>query len=147
MAGLAKEYEEARANEPRSSGRWRQSKADIQGINRKEFQLGVLEREVQQNRNLYDMFVEPPEGDQRGRATSQSTVARVVDPATVPSDAYSPRTRRRSSASSTLIALLVAAMLALLLDRLNNTLEFHRRRRAAPGRARARACCRRSRGS
>ena len=57
VSGLAKEYEAAKTNEAAVERALYQSKSDIQGINRKEFQLGVLEREVQQNRNLYDMFV------------------------------------------------------------------------------------------
>jgi succinoglycan biosynthesis transport protein ExoP len=120
VAGLAKEFEVARANEAAIERALGQSKADIQGINRKEFQLGVLEREVQQNRNLYDMFVN------RLKETSaagdlQSTVARVVDPATVPSVAYAPK-KAQIVGIAAAIALILAAMLALLLDRLTNTL-------------------------
>jgi uncharacterized protein involved in exopolysaccharide biosynthesis len=48
VGGLAKELEQARANEQAVERALSQSKSDIQGINRKEFQLGVLEREVQQ---------------------------------------------------------------------------------------------------
>lgn len=120
VGSLAKEYEAARSNELAVERALGQSKADIQGINRKEFQLGVLEREVVQNRNLYDMFVN------RLKETSatgdlQSTIARVVDPATVPSLPYAPnRTQIVSIAAG--VTLLVAAMLALLLDRLTNAL-------------------------
>jgi capsular exopolysaccharide synthesis family protein len=120
VAGLAKEYEVARANEAAVERALGQSKADIQGLNRKEFQLGVLEREVQQNRNLYDMFVN------RLKETSaagdlQSTIARVVDPATVPNMPHAPN-KKQIVGISAAVALVLAAMLALLLDRLNNTL-------------------------
>ena len=120
VAGLAKEYEVAKANESAVDRAVGQSKSDIQGINRKEFQLGVLEREVQQNRNLYDMFVN------RLKETSatgdlQSTVARVIDPATVPSTAFAPN-KKQIVAISAAMALVLSAMLALLLDRLANTL-------------------------
>lgn len=120
IAGLAKEYEAARSNESAVERALGQSKADIQGINRKEFQLGVLEREVQQNRNLYDMFVN------RLKETSaagdlQSTVARVVDPATVPSGPFAPNKQQIVSIAA-VVTLIVAAMLALLLDRLTNTI-------------------------
>src|SRR6185369_10551753 len=115
-----KEYEVARANESAVERALAQSKADIQGFNRKEFQLGVLEREVQQNRNLYDMFVN------RLKETSatgdlQSTVARVIDPATVPSTAFAPK-KAQVVAIAAVVTLILAAMLALLLDRLANTL-------------------------
>ncbi len=120
VAGISKEYEVARANEAAVERALGQSKADIQGLNRKEFQLGILEREVLQNRNLYDMFVN------RLKETSaagdlQSTIARVVDPATVPSIPYAPNKRQIVGVSAA-VALVLAAMLALLLDRLTNTL-------------------------
>jgi polysaccharide biosynthesis transport protein len=120
VAGLAKEAEQARANESAVASALAQSKADIQGINRKEFQLGVLERDVLQNRNLYDMFVN------RLKETSatgdlQTTVARVIDPATTPSGAYSPN-KNQIVTIAAIIAFVVAALLALLLDRLTNAL-------------------------
>jgi capsular exopolysaccharide synthesis family protein len=120
VAGIAKEYEVAKANEASVERALGQSKADIQGLNRKEFQLGVLEREVQQNRNLYDMFVN------RLKETSvagdlQSTIARIVDPAMVPTLPYAPDKKQIVGVSAA-VALMLAAMLALLLDRLANTL-------------------------
>ena len=120
VAGLSKEYEQARANEVAVERALAQSKADIQGINRKEFQLGVLEREVVQNRNLYDMFVN------RLKETSaagdlQTTIARVIDPATPPSFAYAPN-KQQIVTLSAIVTLIIAAMLALLLDRLTNAL-------------------------
>src|SRR5688500_8348545 len=42
VAGLAKEFEAARSSEIAVERALSQSKADIQGLNRKEFQLGVL---------------------------------------------------------------------------------------------------------
>jgi polysaccharide biosynthesis transport protein len=120
VAGLAREYEAAKANEQAVERALGQSKADIQGLNRKEFQLGILEREVAQNRNLYDMFV----GRLKETSVSsdvQSTIARLIDPATVPSEAYAPK-KGRIVGIATALALVVGAMLALLLDRLNNTL-------------------------
>lgn len=120
VQGLAKDYDVARANEAAVEGALAQSKADIQNINRKEFQLGILERDVQQNRNLYEMFVSRLKETSIG-SDVQSTIARVVDPATVPGEPYSPK-KAQIVGISTAVALVVAAMLALLLDRLNNTL-------------------------
>jgi capsular exopolysaccharide synthesis family protein len=120
VAGLGRELEAARANEQAVERALAQSKADIQGLNRKEFQLGVLEREVQQNRNLYDMFVN------RLKETSatgdlQTTIARVVDPAQPPSRAFAPNKTQIVLVAAG-VTLLIAAMIALLLDRLANTL-------------------------
>ena len=120
VAGFGKEYEVARANEQSVERALSQSKGDIQSINRKEFQLGVLEREVQSNRNLYDMFVNRLK-ETNAAGDLQSTVARVIDPATVPGTAFAPN-KERIVLIAMVITAVVAAMLALLLDRLTNTL-------------------------
>jgi capsular exopolysaccharide synthesis family protein len=118
--GLAREYEAARANEAAIQSALAQSKTDIQGYNRKEFQLGILERDVQQNRNLYEMFVARLKETAVGNEV-QSTIARVVDPAIVPAEPYSPK-KGQVIGIAAIAALMLGAMLALLLDRLNNTL-------------------------
>jgi capsular exopolysaccharide synthesis family protein len=120
IAGVAKEYEVARANEQAIAGALGQSKAEIQGINRKEFQLGVLEREANANRQLYDMFVNRFK-ETNVAADLQSTVARVVDPATVPGGAYAPKKTQIVSIAAA-VALIIGMMLSLLLDRINNTI-------------------------
>src|SRR6185312_567033 len=118
VAGLSKEYEVAKANEAAVASALAQSKSDIQSLNRKDFQLGILERDVQQNRNLYEMFVN------RLKETSaagdlQTTIARVVDPASVPSAPYAPN-RSQIVTIAAAATLVFAALLALLLDRLSN---------------------------
>jgi polysaccharide biosynthesis transport protein len=119
-SGVAKEYEVARANEQAIAGALGQSKAEIQGINRKEFQLGVLEREAQANRQLYDMFLNRFK-ETNISADLQSTVARVVDPAVVASGAYAPKKSQIVSIAAA-VALIIGMMLSLLLDRINNTI-------------------------
>jgi capsular exopolysaccharide synthesis family protein len=120
VAGIAKEYEAAKANESAVANALAQTKADIQGINRKEFQLGILERDVQQNRNLYDMFVTRLK-ETSAAADLQSTIGRVVDPANVPGGPFAPN-KRRIVGMAAMFAFVVACILALLLDRLSNTI-------------------------
>ena len=120
VAGVEKEYDVARSNEQALERALGQSKSEIQGINRKEFQLGVLEREAQGNKQLYDMFVT------RFKETNvagdlQSTVARVVDPANVPNIAYAPK-KTQIVGIAAAVALLIGIMLSLLLDRISNTI-------------------------
>jgi polysaccharide biosynthesis transport protein len=119
VSGLSRDYEVAKANESAVERALAQSKGDIQGLNRKEFQLGVLEREVQQNRNLYDMFVNRLK-ETNAAGDLQTTIGRIVDPATVPTSAYAPNKKQIVSISAA-VTLVLAAMLALLLDRLSNT--------------------------
>jgi capsular exopolysaccharide synthesis family protein len=120
IGGIAKEYEVAKANEVAVERALGQSKADIQSLNRKDFQLGVLQRDVDQNRNLYEMFVNRLK-ETSAAGDMQSTIARVVDPAEVPSSAYAPN-KKQIVGIAAAVTLVLAAMLALLLDRLSNTL-------------------------
>ncbi len=121
VAGITKEYEVVRANEQSVERVVAQGKAEIQNLNRKEFQLGVLEREVTANRQLYDMFLN------RFRETNaagdlQSTVARVVDPAMVQGGPVSPN-KGRAIAIALLAGSILGIMLAFLLEYLDNTVK------------------------
>ncbi len=120
VAGVEKEYDVARSNEQALERALGQSKAEIQGINRKEFQLGVLDREAQGNKQLYDMFVTRLK-ETNVAGDLQSTVARVVDPANVPNIAYAPKKTQIVSIAAA-VALLIGVMLSLLLDRISNTI-------------------------
>jgi capsular exopolysaccharide synthesis family protein len=120
VTGVSKEYEIARANENAIERALNQSKSEIQGMNRKEFQLTVLEREAQANKQLYDMFVTRFK-ETNAAGDLQSTVARVVDPAIVPSVAYAPKKTQIVSIAAA-VALLIGVMLSLLLDRISNTI-------------------------
>lgn len=118
-ATITKEYEVAKANEQALERAFGQAKADIQNINRKEFQLGVLEREVDSNRQLYDMFLA------RFKETNvagdlQGTIARVIDPALPPGSPVKPQ-KVRAISIATLFGLVIGVLLALLLERLDNT--------------------------
>ncbi|OAD21840.1 Exopolysaccharide biosynthesis protein, partial [Candidatus Thiomargarita nelsonii] len=53
---ITKEYDLARANVKTLENILEQNKNKIQAINRKEYQLSALEREVEVNRQLYDLF-------------------------------------------------------------------------------------------
>jgi capsular exopolysaccharide synthesis family protein len=118
---VTREFESARANEAAIGGALNAAKGDIQNLNRKEFQLAALEREVATSRQFYDMFM------QRYKETNisgemHSPIARVVDPAIVPSNASGPN-KRLIVGLSLLAALLLAISIALLLERLDNTIK------------------------
>jgi len=124
VASITLEYEVARANEAAIEKTLEKSKADIQEINRKEFQLGVLEREAAGNRQLYEMFLG------RYKETSvagdlQSTIARIVDPAVATQVPYKPN-KRQVILIALAAGLFVSVMLALLLERLDSTVKTSR---------------------
>ena len=119
VASITRDYEVARANEASIERSLGQSKGEIQDINRKEFQLAVLEREVAANKQLFDMFLG------RFKETSaagdlQSTVARVVDPAIPSAAPYTPK-KRQVVLIALVVGLIIGVMLALLLERLDST--------------------------
>jgi capsular exopolysaccharide synthesis family protein len=118
--GVTREFEVAKANEAMADRNFNAARNDIQNLNRKEFQLATLEREVATSRQFYDMFA------QRFKETNlsgemQSAIARVIDPA-MPGGATGPN-RQRNVVVAVVIALLLGAGLALLIERLNNTLK------------------------
>ena len=82
-------------------------------------ELAVLEREVQTNRQLYDMFMSrAKETDLAGDV--QASIARVVDAAVPPTLPFKPA-KSQIVAVATLLAVLVGALASILMDRLDNT--------------------------
>lgn len=120
VQSVTREFELAKAHESGTERNFNAARGEIQNINRKEFQLASLEREVATSRQFYDMFV------QRFKETNisgemQSAIARVIDPAMA--GGPSGPNRQRIILISILVALVVGAALALLIERLNNTLK------------------------
>ncbi|MFZ4624323.1 MAG: GumC family protein [Rhodoferax sp.] len=121
VAGINHEYERARNTEKMLETSLASARGSVQNVNRKEFALGQYEREVESNRQMYDMFIK------RSKETNvagdlQTTVARVVDAAAVPAGPIKPK-KLLIVAVALFMGVLVGAMLALLLDVLDNTLK------------------------
>ena len=120
VSSITREYEVAKATEKSMQAALDKSKGEIQDMNRKEFQLAALERDVQTNRQLYDLFVSRAKETGVMGGEMQSTIARVVDPAIVPGGPIKPNKPRIISISLVIGAMLGIA-LALLLEFLDNT--------------------------
>ena len=89
VSGISREYEIALRNEQQLQATWEASKTEVQDFNRKEFQLQELQREVDTNRELYDIFFT------RIKSVSETggfekPHARIVDRAMVPTVPSSP---------------------------------------------------------
>ncbi|MCF8177316.1 MAG: polysaccharide biosynthesis tyrosine autokinase [Sulfuritalea sp.] len=118
---ITKEYELARAQETSVERALAQSKGDILNLNRKEYELGVLEREVASNKSLYEMFTTRMK-ETNVAGDLQSPIARIVDPAVVKSGPYSPK-KFRIIGIAAVVGLILGIMLALLLEYLDNTIK------------------------
>lgn len=121
VGGINHEYERARSTEKMLEATLGAARGTVQNINRKEFELGVYEREVDSNRQMFDMFMK------RAKETNvagdlQTTVARVVDTAAVPANPIKPK-KMLIVAVALFMGLLVGVMMALLLEVLDNTLK------------------------
>ena len=121
VQGLRREYEAARTTETSLERSLGAAQGSVQNVNREEFQLSVLEREAQSNRELYGMFMS------RAKETNlasdvQSAVARVVDRAVPPSVPVRPA-KFQIVVVAAVLALFIGAMASLLMDRLDNTLK------------------------
>ncbi len=121
VSGIGREYELALRNEQELQASWNARKSEIQDFNRKEFQLQQLQREVNTNQKLYDIFLT------RIRSISETggferPHARLVDRAVVPSEPVRPN-RARAVAIAFLAGILIGCLIAVLLDLLDNTVK------------------------
>ncbi|MBO6658328.1 MAG: polysaccharide biosynthesis tyrosine autokinase [Pseudomonadales bacterium] len=119
VSGFGDIYKQARSDQRALENELDLAKANIQDINRKSFQLDELEREVETNRQLYEMFFK------RFRETSQTDFnaanARFVDRAERSFVPVKPR-RRLITALAAVFTLVSASLLAILYGVLDNTI-------------------------
>ena len=119
LGSIKNDYQTAVDNERLTQQRLDRAKTEFQDVNRKSFELRELTREVETDRELYDIFfTRQRETDQTD--DFQATSAIVVDPAVA---AIEPSKPRRSLIIAIALAagLMLGVMLAFLRDMLDNT--------------------------
>lgn len=121
IASMTREYQAARDTERALEGALGSARGNVQELNRQEFQLGVLEREVQANKQLYELFLS------RAKETAissnlQTAVARIVDAANPYGGRVRPH-RGQMVVIALLLSLAGGMLAAVLLDKLDNTLK------------------------
>jgi succinoglycan biosynthesis transport protein ExoP len=121
VKSLQEEYIAARRSESALNAELANASGSVQDVNRKEFKLGILEREVDSNKQLYDMFMIRAKELSSGTEL-QSAIARVVDPAVLTSIPVRPN-KGQIVAVAFVLGLLVGCMGALLLERMDNTIK------------------------
>ena len=120
VAGFEEAYVKAVSDQREIQRLLDQSKSEIQSISRKQYELSQLEREVQTNRQLYDLFFtrfkETNVSNQFGAA-----IARFVDRAIRPGKPVWPD-QQIALILSVLLSGIAGAGLALLRDHLDKTI-------------------------
>jgi polysaccharide biosynthesis transport protein len=118
---LVQEYTLARQAEKSLETALASATGGVQDVNRKEFQLQVLEREVSSNKQLYDLFMGRAKEMDAG-SDLQAAVARVVDPAVVTTTPVRPN-KGQIILVAFVLGLMIGAMGAVLLERMDNTIK------------------------
>lgn len=121
VQSVTREYEVAKGTERMLEQTLSQAKGMVQGINRKEFQLNILQRDVDSNREIYDLFLK------RAKETNisgdlQNPVARIVDQAKSNGTPVRPQ-KLQVITIAFFIGILAAIVVSLLIDLLDNTLK------------------------
>jgi len=121
VTGINHEYEMALRNEQQLQQSWEARKSEMQEFNRKEFELQELQRDVEANRQLYEIFFT------RIRSVSETggfekPHARLVDRAVRPKSPVKPN-KRLSIMVAFFVGLVIGSAVAILLDVLDNTVK------------------------
>ena len=121
ISSIRKEYAIARSNVRELERQMLSSREQVKDINSKESTLHKLQRDVDTNRQLYDMFLT------RYKETNiagdlKSANARVVDPAVVPTVPYKPN-KKMILLIAVFISLTCGAVIAFLIEALDNTIK------------------------
>lgn len=121
ISGIEKQYQVARAKERSLMASINSTKGEMQVINRKGYQLGVLEREVESNRQIYELFLK------RFKETNETsglekTHARISDPAVPAVIPVKPK-KKLIVLIATFMGLFIGILLAFLLEHLDSTLK------------------------
>lgn len=119
IAGINTEYQLALETEQALKEQLDATRKNVQSINRKEFEVRALQREVDTNRQLYDMFfTRLKETDQaKGLETVSS---RIIDRALVPGAPVSPN-KRMIILVGVMGGIAFGVAVAILLNLLDNT--------------------------
>ena len=120
VSGISREYEVALRNENQLRETWKSRKSEMQDFNRIEFQLEELQRDVDTNRQLYDIFFT------RIKSVSETggfekPHARVLDRALAPNYPVKPN-KKLSIILAFMLGLMLGCGVAILLDILDNTI-------------------------
>jgi polysaccharide biosynthesis transport protein len=121
VSGISHEFEMALRTEQQLQTNWESRKNEIQDFNRVEFRLQELQREVEANRQLYDIFFTRIKNVSETGGFAKPH-ARIVDRAMTPESPFKPN-KRLSIMMAFLMGLVLGCVVAVALDILDNTVK------------------------
>lgn len=121
VSGISREYQLALRNEQELEASWRARKNEVQDFNRKEFELQALQREVETNRQLYEVFFTRIKGVSE-TGGFEKPHARIIDRAMPPSSPFKPN-KKLILILSMVLGIMLGCGIAILLDVLDNTIK------------------------
>ncbi len=116
---VAKEYEVIRAEVSHLNQALNRTKNQLKDTNKKSYRLAALQREVETNRQLFEVFLTRFK-ETAATVDLQPVNARIIDTAVVPLTPYKPN-RNRIVLVALVLSLLLGVGLALLIEHLDNT--------------------------
>ncbi|MFT7674237.1 MAG: succinoglycan biosynthesis transport protein ExoP [Gammaproteobacteria bacterium] len=119
--GLERQYQLARSAEDSAQKVLASTRQGLHNINRKEHQLGILEREVKANQHLYDLFLNRIKETTESMGVVQAN-ARIVDPA-VPGIKPVKPIKKLVILIAAFLGLGLGTTLAFLFEHLDNTIK------------------------
>lgn len=120
LNGIESQYQVAKANEASLSKAVAAARSKVQDINRKQFRLQALEREVKTNKDLYDTFFKRIQ-ESNATVDLDSSNARIVDKAYPANGPVKPK-KQLIVVLATLLGMMIATGIAFILEMMNNTI-------------------------
>lgn len=121
VRGVATELEIAKRNEADLRRSVARAREQLQALDRAEFELSMLERDVDSNQRLYDVFLNRF-NETETRSSFNETNARVADPAVPPKHPFKPD-RGKAVAAALFVGMVLALLFVLIRELLRSRIE------------------------
>ncbi len=120
LASINNEYDLAQVQENDLLEALEQQKAEVQALNQKSIEYGVLEREVESNRRIYDALLQRTKEASLTERLETSNI-RIVEAASIPTLPIAPR-KARNILLAIVIGLVIGVTLAFFLEYLDDSI-------------------------
>ena len=118
---IESQYNIAKRNQQQLAQQVSNVTAKLQDLDRKQFEIGQLQREVTSNQQLYDMFLSRFKEIQNNSSSAEIN-ARISDPAFPPNSKFKPEIRKIVIIAGA-FGLVLAIMIAVIREMLNTRIE------------------------